>query len=80
MLTTLEVRCFDRLALIRYLDLRDVLFRCINPQVLHKCTFDFCFLGGGPTHDCFLKAFSTHITYPDLKELNIHFFDNGRLE
>ena len=46
-------------------------------MVLEKCSFDFCFLGGGPTHDDFLKAFSTHLAYPNLKELNIYFFDNG---
>jgi len=76
-MTELEIRCTDRHALNRYLDLRDILMRCINPLVLEKCSFDFCFLGGGPTHDDFLKAFSTHLAYPNLKQLNIHFFDNG---
>jgi len=76
----LEIRCRDRNALNRYLDLRDILMRCINPSVLEKCSFDFCFLGGGPTHDDFLKAFSTHLAYPNLKELCIHFFDNGKLD
>jgi len=55
----------------------DPLSRCINPLVLEKCSFDFCFLGGGPTHDDFFKAFSTHLAYPNLKDLHITFFDNG---
>ena len=45
--------------------------------MLKEVTFDFCFLGRGPTHDDFLRAFSTHIIYPALRQLTIIFFDNG---
>merc|ERR1719430_1052645 len=80
LLTRLQVYCQDRHALNRYLDLRDILLRCINPQTLQDCTFDFCFLGRGPTHDDVLKAFSTNIIYPQLRQLSIVFFDNGKLD
>lgn len=80
LLSHLDIRCQDTHALNRYLDLRDILLRCINPLTLQSCAFDFCFLGRGPTHDDVLKAFSTNLSYPDLRELSIAFFDNGKLE
>eukprot|EP00092_Neocalanus_flemingeri_P003362 GFUD01003600.1.p1 GENE.GFUD01003600.1~~GFUD01003600.1.p1 ORF type:complete len:237 (+),score=47.29 GFUD01003600.1:161-871(+) len=80
LLRKLSLKCENRHALNLYLDTRDLVFKHINNDTLEELSFNFCFLGRGPTNDDILKKFSTNLIYPNLKKLTLNFFDNGALD
>lgn len=80
LLRKLTLTCENRHAVNLYLDTRDLVFKHINNDTLEELSFNFCFLGRGPTNDDILKRFSTNLLYPNLKKLTLNFFDNGALD